>query len=194
MSRAAASTLLVLILTLPGPSISEAGLWFCTQPDGSSLYTDQPGSMGACKKYKPVSELVYRPPIIRGNLPPPPPMTDTRHAALDPVPQPDRSDEREGAISEAGFNAQRESLHGYPEYIEIYNYVPGAYGVPYGRLKHVTGFPNQRGRYDFQRGLPFWRYGVPPAPPAHVTQKSVQATVPATPPSLPGFTKEVGHR
>jgi len=198
MYRAISGIFLSLMLTLLGTGISEAELWLCAQPDGSSLYTDQPVSMGACEKYKPVSELVYMPPTIRENLPPPVAMTDNKQAAYEPVAQANRSEDWEPAPAEAsGYNSQLGNLGGYgDEYsrVEIYNYVPGVYGLPYGRHKHIAGFPNERRRYDFRHGMPFRPDGTAPARPAHSPKRSVQAVVPAAPPSFPGFTQEIQHR
>jgi hypothetical protein len=199
MFRAISAIFLTLILTLLGTGISEAELWLCTQPDGSGLYTDQPGNMGSCEKYEPVSELVYMPPIIRENLPAPVTMTDNKQAAYEPVARPDSSEEWGPAPSEASvYNSQLSNQGGYsyvyPGDVEIYNYVSGVYGLPSGRHKHITGFPNERRRYDFRHGMPFQPDRGAPAPPAHSPKSSPQPVVPAVPPSFPGFTQEIQHR
>jgi hypothetical protein len=198
MYRAISGIFLSLILMLLGAGISEAELWLCTQPDGSGLCTDQPGSVGLCEKYKPVSELVYIPPTIRENLPPPAAMTDDKQAAYEPVAQADRSEDWEAAPAEASvYNSQLGTLGGYgDEYsrVEIYNYVPGVYGLLYGRHKHIAGFPNERRRYDFRHGMPFRPDGAARSRPAHSPKSSSEPVVPSAPPSFPGFTQEIQRR
>lgn len=198
MYRVISSLFLGLILTLLGPGISEAELWLCIQPDGSRLYTDQPVSKGACAKYEPVSELVYTPPIVLENLPPPAPMTDNKQAAYEPVAQPGSSDDWKPASSEAsGYNSQLGYQGGYSyEYpgVGIYNYVPGVYGVPSGRYKHIPGFPNERRRYDFRHHTPVQPHRAVPAPPVHSPMRKSQPVVPTAPASFPGFTQEIQHR
>jgi hypothetical protein len=178
MYRPISSLFLGLILTLLGPGISEAELWVCTQPDGSSLYTDQPVSKSACERYEPVSELVYTPPIVRENLPPPPAMTDNKQVAQELVAQPYSSDEEIAPSEASGYNSQLGYQGGfsyeYPGNIEIYNYLV-----------------NERRRHDFRHHTPVQHDGAASTPPAYSHQGSSGPVVPTAPASFPGFTQEI---
>ena len=145
MYTANATILLSLVLTLLSAAVSEAELLVCSQPDGSELYTDQPQGEDYCKKYEPVSQLVYLSPRIGPNVPSHD-ATYEEQAAVEP------EGEEQLVPSDAGgeYNSAQNNLADYDaDFVQQflpaggYIYVQRFYGVHHSRHRDGKDFRNE---------------------------------------------------
>ena len=187
MYRAIAGILFSLVLTFFTTGISEAEVWVCAQPNGTTLYTNEPQEAG-CQKFEPVSELIYLPPRIWPDLPTPE-LADENQELEQPEAQiASIEDEQTVASSNARDSYNR-------IYTWTYTYVPGFYGIHPPRSKHLRDFEGRpRTKHDTKHRIPLFRQSVPrslapsvspmPAEPRHFRETPGRGSIPTLPESV----------
>jgi hypothetical protein len=166
MYTAIAGILLSLVLMLFNARISVAEIWVCSQPNGSTLYTDGPQEAG-CQKFEPVSELTYLPPRI-WTSPPTPEVADENQELDQPEEQiASIEDEQTVASSNAreSYNFRENSFWSSEEnriYTWVYTYSPGFYGIRPLRPRHLRNFEARpRTKHETHHRVPLFRQSVP---------------------------------
>jgi hypothetical protein len=199
MYRAIAGILFSLVLTFFTTGISEAEVWVCAQPNGTTLYTNEPQEAG-CQKFEPVSELIYLPPRIWPDPPTPEPTDENQEleqpeaqiASIEDAQTVAPSNERES------YNSTENSFWSSEEnriYTWTYTYVPRFYGIYPPRSKHLRDFEGRpRTKHDTKHRIPLFRQSVPrslapsvspmPAEPRHFRETPARGSIPTLPKSV----------
>ena len=117
MYTAIAGILFGLVLILFNVRVSVAEIWVCTQPNGSTLYTDEPQGENSCEKFEPGSQLIYLPPRIWTTVPSPDATYKEQETYATEAQTESRVEEQATAPSDAAesYNAQQSSFWGLDE-------------------------------------------------------------------------------
>ena len=189
MYTAIATLGLSFLLTVFSVDVSEAALWVCSQPDGSTLFTDVPQTGGSCQKHEPVSQLNYAPARIWPDMPPPDVTYEKQAVNVPDAQWESRSDEQEAAPSDVsgGYSPEQSNFLGHDQnpVFTFYSYTPRFYGVPYLRHKYARGFPHKPQR---QHEIPHISspFNSTQTPSTHFRDHSIRPIAPqALPHSVP---------
>jgi hypothetical protein len=147
MNRFGATILLSLLLGLLGPTLAQADVWRCTQPDGTYLFTNSLRDVATCQQYESAAAINVAPsPSTTGGSPVIP--MESPSAQPEPPPQ------APPPYPQAGYDQGYNPYYDYPYY---YSY-PGVYGLflrprafPFPRHSQFHSFPrtgsHHRGRH-----------------------------------------------
>jgi hypothetical protein len=178
MYTAIAGILFSLVLTLFNVRLSVAEIWVCSQPNGSTLYTDEPQRERSCEKFEPGSQLIYLPPRIWAN----PPSSDVAYEKQETTeadaPPARRIEEQAVVPSDAGerHNAHPDDFWSWGESpIFVYTYVSRFYGLPSARHMRPRDFlSHPRTQHGMRHTIPLWHQSAPLTAPRHGRENSVR--------------------
>jgi len=186
MYTAIAGILFSLVLTLFNVRLSVAEIWVCSQPNGSTLYTDEPQRERSCEKFEPGSQLIYLPPRIWANPPPSDVAYEKQEATEADAPPARRIEEQAVVPSDAGesYNAHPDDFWSWGESpIFVYTYVSRFYGLPSARhMRHRDFLSHLRTQHGIRHNIPQWHQSTPPTGLRHRRDNSVQAGAQTAPP------------
>ena len=174
MYTAITGMLFSLVLTLFSVRASVAEVWMCPQPNGSTLYTDQPQGERSCEKFEPASQVIWLPPRIGQSLPAHATYEDQQVVEAEATPARE-IDEQTVVASDAAerYNAHPDTFWDWDDNpVFVYTYVTRPYGFPFLRHKHTR---------DFHK-IPLFRQSVSPSPSKHFRENSAHAVAPTAPP------------
>jgi hypothetical protein len=179
MYPAIAGILFSLVLTFLNVRVSVAEIWVCTQPNGSTLYTDEPQRERSCEKLEPGSQLIYLPPRIWANVPAADtPYEEQEAIEADATPAP-RIEEQTVFPSDAaeGYDAHLDTFWGWDENpVLVYTYVTRPFGVPFLRHRHTGDFSGKPWtQHGIQHNIPLFRQSGSLTPPKHFRENSIRA-------------------
>jgi hypothetical protein len=177
MYTAIAGILLSLVLTFFNVRVSEAEIWVCSQPNGSTLYTDSPQGERSCEKFEPGSQLIYLPTRILAN-PPPSDVAYEKQEGTEAGAPARRVEEPTALPLDAAesYNAQQNSFWSWGESpIFVYTYVSRFYGIPSSRHMRPRDFwSHPRTQHGIRHNIPLWHQSAPLAAPRHGRENSVR--------------------
>ena len=181
MYTAITGILFGLVLTLFNVRVSVAEIWVCTQPNGSTLYTDEPQRERSCEKFEPASQLIYLPPSIWANVPAADATYEEQEAIEEDAPPARRVEEPAAAPSDAAerYNTQQSSFWDWDENpIFVYTYVTRFHGVPFLRHRHTRDFSGKPWtQHGIQHNIPLLRQSGSLTPSRHFRENSAHAEV-----------------
>ena len=181
MYTAITGILFGLVLTLFNVRVSVAEIWVCTQPNGSTLYTDEPQGENSCEKFEPGSQLIYLPPRIWANVPSPDATYKEQETYATEAQSDSRVQEQATAPSDAAesYNAQQSSFWGLDENpVYAYTYVTRFHGVPFLRHRHTRDFSGKPWtQHGIQHNFPLFRQSGSLTPSRHFRENSAHAEV-----------------
>jgi hypothetical protein len=179
MYTAIAGILLSLVLTLFNVRVSVAEIWVCSQPNGSTLYTDAPQGERSCEKFEPGTQVIYLPPRIWADPPPSDIAYEKQEATEADVPPARRVEEQTVVPLDAGesYNAQQNSFWSWGESpIFVYTSVSRFYGLPSSRHMRPGDFwGHPRTQHGIRHNIPLWHQSAPLTAPRHGRENSVRA-------------------
>jgi hypothetical protein len=185
MYTAITGILFSLVLTLFNVRVSLAEIWVCTQPNGSTLYTDEPQGERSCEKFEPGSQLIYLPPRIWANVPAADAYEEQEAIKAD-APPARKMEEQTVAPSDAAesYNAQQSSFWGWDENpVFVYTYVTRFHGVPFLRHRHTRDFSGKPWtQQGIQHNIPLFRQSGSLTPSRRFHESSVRAGAQTAPP------------
>jgi hypothetical protein len=175
---AIASVLLSLVLTLFSARVSVAEVWMCTQPNGTTLYTDVPQGERSCDKFEPAAQLILLPPRIWAT-PPAPDVAYEKQEAAEAAARPARRAEDQTMVPfDAGesYNTQQDSFWSWGESpIFVYTYVSRFHGLTSSRHMGARDFlSHPRTQNGLRHNMPLWHQSVPFAAPRQGRETSVR--------------------
>ena len=193
MYTAIAGILFSLVLTLFSVRASVAEVWMCPQPNGSTLYTDQPQGERSCEKFEPTSQVILLPPRIDPSLPADDPTSEEQEAVEADAPW-RAIDEQTVVASDAAerYNAHPDTFWDWDDNpVFVYTYVTRPYGFPFLRHKHTRDFsdkPWNQKQQGIQHKIPLFRQSVSPNPSKHFRENSAHAVAPT---ALPQYVSPI---
>jgi hypothetical protein len=179
MYTAITGILLSLVLALFNVRVSVAEIWVCSQPNGSTLYTDAPQRERSCEKFEPGSQVIYLPPRIWAD-PPSSEVAYEKQEATEEDPPPARRIEEQAVVPfDAGesYNAHPDDFWSWGKSpIFVYTYVSPFYGLPSARHMRPRAFlGHPRTQHGIRQTIPLWHQSAPLTAPRHRRETSVQA-------------------
>jgi hypothetical protein len=178
MYTAIAGILFSLVLALFNVRVSVAETWVCSQPNGSTLYTDVPQGERSCEKFEPGAQLIYLPPRIWANPPPSDVAYEKQETPEADAPPARRVEEQTVVPLDVGesYNVHPDGFWSWGESpILVYTYVSRFYGIPSSRHVRPRDFwSHPRTQHGIRHNIPLWHQSAPLAAPRHGRENSVR--------------------
>jgi hypothetical protein len=191
-----------LVLTFFDVRVSVAGIWECTQSNGSTLYTDEPQGERSCEKVELGNRVILLPPRIEPSLPPADTTYHEQEAYAPEVQAKSRVEEQVGAPSgfPENYRPQPDSFWSWGESpVYVYTYVAPFYGIPSSRHARPRDvWSHTRTQLGFRDNIPLLRQPSSLTPSRRPRENSAHSEVSTTlqlaPPVPPKYVREKSTR